>query len=250
MIHRYRVPLFANQSLLCSSHVLAHSCASLPIKCKCSAHLGLSSTVTALVVYQAWLCPQVWCCLIHSWRILSWILLRIILWLVVCFMPTPIMIVNQSWTCLKLKQYSSSICYHQSSWKLSSHLGMHLIACSTKAHGCMLNVLLNRFLSALLIRLWKEMSWPYQWCCFYHPYSYGEVHIWLQNKLSHSQSSWLVPFPTFIQCSYVITSVDNHVSKDDNMRLSFKCSIVPQSVLVVCIFFPFNYIHSCILINH
>jgi hypothetical protein len=48
--------------------------------------------------------------------------------------------------------------------------------------------------------------------------------------------------PTFIQCSYVITSVDNHVSKDDNMRLSFKCSIVPQSVLVVCIFSPFNYI--------
>ena len=91
-------------------------------------------------------------------------------------------------------KYSSSICYHQSSWKLSSHLGMHLIACSTKAHGCILNVLLNRFLSALLIRLWKEMSRPHQWCCFYHPYSYGEVHIWLQYKLSHGQSSWLVPF--------------------------------------------------------
>jgi amino acid transporter len=43
-------------------------------------------------------------------------------------------------------------------------------------------------------------------------------------------------FPTFIQYSCVITSVDNHVSKDDNMRLSFKYNIVPQSVLVVCIF--------------
>jgi hypothetical protein len=63
---------------------------------------------------------------------LSWILLRIILWLVVCIMPTPIMIVNQSWTCLKLKQYSSSICYHQSSWKSSSRPDMHLIACSER----------------------------------------------------------------------------------------------------------------------
>jgi hypothetical protein len=35
---------------------------------------------------------------------LSWILLKIIFWLVVCIMPTPIKIVNQSWTCLKLKQ--------------------------------------------------------------------------------------------------------------------------------------------------
>jgi len=65
MIHRHRVPLFANQSLLCYSHVLAHSYASLPLKCKCSAHLGLSTTITALAVYQAWPCPQVWCCLIH-----------------------------------------------------------------------------------------------------------------------------------------------------------------------------------------
>jgi len=25
----------------------------------------LSMTITAPAVYQAWLCPQVWCCLIH-----------------------------------------------------------------------------------------------------------------------------------------------------------------------------------------
>jgi len=48
---------------------------------------------------------------------LLWILLRIILWLIVhIIMPTPIKIVNQSWTCLQLKQYFSSICYHQPSW--------------------------------------------------------------------------------------------------------------------------------------
>jgi len=76
---------------------------------------------------------------------LSWILLKIIFRLVVCIMPTPIKIVNQSWTCPQLKQYSSSICYHQSSLKLSNHPDMHLIACSTKAHGCMLSVILNRF---------------------------------------------------------------------------------------------------------
>ena len=51
-----------------------------------------------------------------------------------------------------------------------------------------------RFLSTLLIRLWKEMSQPHQWCCFYHSYSCGEVLIWLQNKLSHNQSSRWVPF--------------------------------------------------------
>jgi hypothetical protein len=56
-------------------------------------------------------------------------------------------------------------------------------------------------------------------------------------------------FLTFIQCSRVITFIDNHVSNDDNMKLSFKYNIVPQSVLVVCLFSPFNYIHPCILID-
>ena len=65
MLHRHRVPLFASQSFLCSSDALAHSCASHPLNCKCSAHPGLSSTITACIVHQAWPCPQVWCCLIH-----------------------------------------------------------------------------------------------------------------------------------------------------------------------------------------
>ena len=65
MLHRHRVPLFISQSFLCSSDALAHSCASHPISCKCSAHPGLSSTITACIVHQAWPCPQVWYCLIH-----------------------------------------------------------------------------------------------------------------------------------------------------------------------------------------
>jgi hypothetical protein len=176
MIHRHRVPLFAFQSFIGSFDVLAHSCASLPLKCKCSAHLGLSSTVTALVVYQAWLCPQVWCCLIHSWRILSWILLRIILWLVVCFMPTPIMIVNQSWTCLKLKQYSSSICYHQSSWKISSHLDIHLIPCSKRL--IVVSSMLFSMDSSQLVKSVHERKCVGIINDVHHPYSCGEVRIW------------------------------------------------------------------------
>ena len=46
MIHRHRVSLFAFQSFIGSFDALAHSCASHPLSCKCSAHPGLSSTVT------------------------------------------------------------------------------------------------------------------------------------------------------------------------------------------------------------
>ena len=93
MIHRHRVPLFANQSLLCSSHILAHSCASHPLGCKCSAQSRLSMTITALAVYQAWLCPLVWCCLIHHEDLnRSFILctiLRIVIAWIVRIVPTP-----------------------------------------------------------------------------------------------------------------------------------------------------------------
>jgi hypothetical protein len=53
------------------------------------------------------------------------------------------------------------------------------------------------------------------------------IYIWLQNKLSPQSVFGVGAFLTFIQCSCVKTSVDNHVSNDDNIRLSFKCSIVP-----------------------
>ena len=76
-----------SQSFICPSHILTHSCASHPLSCKCSAHPGLSSTVTALAVYQAWLCPQVWCCLIHhedlNRSFILCIILRIVIALIV-----------------------------------------------------------------------------------------------------------------------------------------------------------------------
>jgi len=53
MLHRHGVALFAFQSLLCSFDALAHSCASHPLSCKCSAHLGLSAMITTLAVCQA-----------------------------------------------------------------------------------------------------------------------------------------------------------------------------------------------------
>jgi hypothetical protein len=54
MFHHHKVHLFANQSLLCSFHVLACSCASHPLHCKCSAYPRLSSMITGFTVYQAW----------------------------------------------------------------------------------------------------------------------------------------------------------------------------------------------------
>ena len=65
MLHRHMVPLFAFHNFPCSFDVLTHSCASHPLSCKCSAHPGLSSTITARIAHQAWQCPQVWWCLIH-----------------------------------------------------------------------------------------------------------------------------------------------------------------------------------------
>jgi hypothetical protein len=53
MFHRHKVPLFANQTLLCFFHVLARSCASHPLHCKCSAYPRLSSMITGFTVYQA-----------------------------------------------------------------------------------------------------------------------------------------------------------------------------------------------------
>ena len=125
---------------------------------------------------------------------------------------------------------------------------MHLIACSTKAHGCMLSALLNRFPSTLLIKFVKgNVSTSSMTLLLSLILMRCSAH--LASKQVVPQSVFEVGVPTFIQCICVIKSVNNHVSKNDNMILSFKCSIVPQSVLVVCIFSPFNYIHLCILID-
>jgi len=53
MFHRYKVSLFAIQSLLCSFNVLAHLCASHPLHCKCSAYPRLSLMITGFTIYQA-----------------------------------------------------------------------------------------------------------------------------------------------------------------------------------------------------
>jgi hypothetical protein len=53
IFHRHRVPLFAIQSLLCSSDSPAYPCASHPLSCKCRAYPRLSAMITPLIIYQA-----------------------------------------------------------------------------------------------------------------------------------------------------------------------------------------------------
>jgi len=79
----------------------------------------------------------------------------------------------------------------------------------------MLSVLLNGFLSANLIRLWKEMHCHYQWCSFYHSYSCGEVHLELQNRWSHSQPWWYASLRYLFKfnCAITSTRIRNHVSE-------------------------------------
>jgi hypothetical protein len=167
MFHHHRVPLFAFQSFICPSHVLTHSCASHPLSCKCSAQSRLSMTITALAVYQAWLCPLVWCCLIHhedlNRSFILCIILRIVIALIVRIVPTP------SWLSISHKLASS---WNNTLQVMLSPVFMEIIQSSRhashslqwKTHRCMLNVLLHGFLSACQIRSWKEMRWHHQ-CC-------------------------------------------------------------------------------------
>jgi len=109
-----------SKSLLCSFHVLAHSYASHPLSCKSRAYPGSPRWLLLSLFIKHECAPK---CGV-AWFITNelnrsfifWIILRIVLSFIVRIVPTPIKIVNQSWTCLKLKQYSSSICYHQPSW--------------------------------------------------------------------------------------------------------------------------------------
>ena len=129
MIHCHRVPLFAFQSFLCSFDALAYSCASHHSTVNAVPILGCLRRLLLYLFIKLDSAPKYGVAWFIMKDFLSWILLRIILWLVVCIIPTPIKIVNQSWTCFQLKHYFLSIYYHQPSWKLSSHLGMHPIAC-------------------------------------------------------------------------------------------------------------------------
>jgi len=61
-----------------------------------------------------------------------------------------------------------------------------------------------------------------------------------KTRWSHSQSWWVHPSNIH---NYAITSFKSHSHVgDDNMTLSFKYNIVPQSILVVCIF---SYSFEC-----
>jgi len=48
---------------------------------------------------------------------------------------------------------------------------------------------------------------------------------------------------------YQESAMFKRVTQDEDMKMSFKCNIVPQSVLVVCIFSTFIYIQSCVHIG-
>ena len=151
MFHHHRVPLFAFQSFICPSHVLTHSCASLPLKCKCSAHLGLSTTITALAVYQAWLCPQVWCCLIHreGFSLLDSSENYPLIGCVHHANPSRLLISHElasSWNNTFQVYVITSLF---GTVRLSRH-GSHTL--QWKTHRCMLNVLSHGFLSACQIR--------------------------------------------------------------------------------------------------
>jgi magnesium-transporting ATPase (P-type) len=155
MFHHHRVPLFAFQSFICSFDALAHSCASHPLSCKWSAHPGLSMTITALVVYQAWLCPLVWCCLIHhedlNRSFILCIILRIVLSLIVRIVPIPSRLstshkLASSWNNTLQVMLSPVFMEIIQSSRHASH------SLQWKTHRCTLNVLSHGFLSACQIR--------------------------------------------------------------------------------------------------
>ena len=117
MIHRHRVPLFANQSLLCSSHVLAHSYASLPLKCKCSAHLGLSTMITALCCLSSLTLPPSVVLLDSSWRIFS---------------PGFFWELSSDWLCASCQHPSWLSISHELASSWNNTLQVHVI---TSLHG-------------------------------------------------------------------------------------------------------------------
>jgi hypothetical protein len=167
MFHHHRVPLFAFQSFICSFDALAHSCASHPLSCKWSAHPGLSMTITALVVYQAWLCPLVWCCLIHhedlNRSFILCIILRVVLSLIVRIVPIPSRLstshkLASSWNNTLQVMLSPVFMEIIQSSRHASHSLQWKVLC------CKLNVLLHGFLSVCQIRSWTEMRWHHQWC--------------------------------------------------------------------------------------
>jgi len=176
MIHRPRVPLFAFQSLICSFHALAHSCASHPLSCKCGAYLRLSSMITALVVSQAWLCPQVWCCLIHHEEF-SLLDSSESYPLIDCVHHANTHQDCQLVMNLPLVEtYPSSICGHQPSWNCEV-----VRTCISYFAVKRLFVISSKFFtmdSSQLVKSDREKKCIGIINDVHHPYSCGEVHIW------------------------------------------------------------------------
>jgi len=100
MLHHHRVPLFAFQSLLCSSvywliRVLAiHSVVSAV------SILGYPRRLLLSLFIKLDNAPKYGIAWFIMKDFISWFLPRIVLWLIVCIVPTPIKMVNQSWICL------------------------------------------------------------------------------------------------------------------------------------------------------
>jgi len=115
MFHRHRVPLFSFQSLLCSFDALAHSWASHHSVVTAVPILGCLRWLLLSLFIKLDSAPKCGVAWFIMKNFVSWILLRIVLSLIVCIMPTPIKMVNQSWTCLQLK-HTLQVCYHQPSW--------------------------------------------------------------------------------------------------------------------------------------
>jgi hypothetical protein len=58
-------------------------------------------------------------------------------------------------------------------------------------------------------------------------------------SLVHHQSWWCASFRYSFNCNHMPTSVDIHISKDDDMKMSCKHIFAPQLVLVNCILLSF-----------
>jgi len=168
---------------------------------------------TALVVYQAWLCPQVWCCLIHH-EGFSLLDSSENYPLIICGHLANTHQDYQSVMNLPpIETYPSSICGHQPSWNCqviqTCMSNMHLVACSKKLIIVCSMFLLNKFFSAHLIRLWKEMHWNYQWS-IYHPYLCGEVRLWASKQMAPQSVLVGVSFQHSFKCNYAITSFKSY----------------------------------------
>ena len=127
---------------------------------------------------------------------ISWILSRIIIWLVVWIVPALIKIVNQSWTCLHWNIPFKYI-WSPSFMELPSHPDMDLILCSKRLIVVSLLFFSMVFLSSSN-QIWKQMYWHHQWCSFYHPYSCSEVHLWSSKQMVSQSVLMVCIFSTFI----------------------------------------------------